>query len=63
MPRTAPAFTVTQAPNQMTWSMRMGPLPAVQAIQSLTCSAFERASRIVLSHRLIAWTFSSKADE
>jgi hypothetical protein len=40
-----------------------GTAAAVQAIQSLTCSAFERASRIVLSHRLIAWTFSSKADE
>jgi hypothetical protein len=45
------AFTVTQAPNQTTRSMRTGPLPAVQAIQSLTGSSFERASRIALSHR------------
>src|SRR4030095_5469098 len=36
---------------------KTGPLPAVHAIQSLTWSAFDRASRIARSHRLTAWTF------
>ena len=54
MPRTAPAFTVTQATEPDDVEHEDGTAPAVRAIQSLTCSAFERASRIVFSHRLIA---------
>jgi hypothetical protein len=54
IPRITPPFTVTPVPNHTTWRTTTGPLPAVQAIQSLTCSAFERASRIALSYRVIA---------
>jgi hypothetical protein len=34
--------------------LSLAELPPVQAIQSLTCSAVERAFRIALSHRWIA---------